>query len=93
MNISIEKKEFSEAVHIVSRFAERKSATLPVLSAILIIAGDDGIKLRATNLEIGIDRKVPGKITTNGVVAIPAAVLQQIASSFNTEGTITQVGS
>lgn len=89
MNISIEKKEFSEAVYIVARFAERKSATLPALSSILIIAGDEGIKLRATNLEIGIDLKLPGKITTHGVVAVPATILQQIAGSFGQEGTIT----
>ena len=89
MNISIEKKEFSEAVHIVSRFADRKSATLPALSSIMLIAGDEGIKLRATNLETGIDLKLPGKITTDGVVAIPAVILQQIASAFTQEGSIT----
>lgn len=89
MNILIGKKEFSEAVHIVSRFAERKSTTLPALSSILIIAGDDGIKLRATNLETGIDLKLNGKITTHGVVAIPATILQQIAGSFTQEGDIT----
>lgn len=89
MNISIEKKEFSEAVHKVARFAERKSATLPALSSILLIAGDEGIKLRATNLETGIDLKLSGKVVNDGVVAIPATILQQIASSFTQEGDIT----
>jgi len=88
MNISIEKKEFSEAVHIVSRFAERKAGTLPVLSSILIIASDEGIKMRATNLETGIDLKIQGEIKTEGVVAIPAMLLQQIASSLTNEGKI-----
>ncbi len=89
MIISIEKKKFSEAVHTVARFAERKSATLPALSSILIIAGDDGIKMRATNLETGIDLKLEGTCTTKGVVAIPATILQQIAGSFTQEGKIT----
>lgn len=89
MIISIEKKKFSEAVHIAARFADRKSATLPVLSTILIIAGDDGIKMRATNLETGIDLKLEGECTTKGVVAIPAVILQQIASSLTHEGNIT----
>jgi DNA polymerase III subunit beta len=88
MNISIEKKEFSTAVHTVSRFAERKSGTLPALSAILIVAGDDGIKLRATNLEAGADLKIKGNTLSDGVVAIPAHVLLQIASSFTNEGAI-----
>ena len=88
MNILIE-KEFSEAVHTVARFAERKSTTLPALSSILIIAGDDGIKLRATNLETGIDLKLSGEVITDGVVAIPAILLQQIAGSFTQEGKVS----
>jgi DNA polymerase-3 subunit beta len=89
MNISIEKKEFSEAVHKVSRFAEKKSGTLPILSSLLILAGKEGIKMRATNLEIGIDLKLKGTCVSEGVVAVPAALLQQIASSFTQDGSIT----
>ena len=89
MIISIEKKKFSDAVHIVARFAQRKSATLPALSSILIIAGDEGIKLRATNLETGIDLTLAGECIEKGVVAIPATILQQIASSFTQEGKVT----
>lgn len=88
MNISIEKKIFSEAVYRVARFAERKNTTLPALSSILIIAGDEGIKMRATNLETGIDLKIEGECKSNGVVAIPAAVLQQVAGSLTQEGKI-----
>lgn len=89
MNISIEKKIFSEAVHKAFRFTERRNATLPVLSSILILAGDEGIKMRATNLETGIDLKIEGECKAHGVVAIPSGVLQQIASSLMGEGTIT----
>jgi DNA polymerase III subunit beta len=89
MNISIEKKEFYEAVHNAARFAERKNATLPALSSVLIIAGDDGIKMRATNLETGIDLKIKGTIISEGVVAIPAHILQQIAGSLTQEGSVT----
>lgn len=88
MNISIEKKKFSDAVHTVARFAERKSGTLPALSSILIIAGDEGIKMRATNLETGIDLKIEGLVKSDGVVAIPAVLLQQIASSLSNEGKV-----
>jgi len=89
MNISIEKKIFSEAVYKVARFAERKSSTLPALSTVLILAGDGDIKMRATNLETGIDLKIEGRVTTDGVVAVPAAVLQQIAGSLTGEGEVT----
>jgi DNA polymerase III subunit beta len=89
MVITLGKKEFAEAVNIVSRFAERRSATLPVLSGIAIIAGDAGIKLRATNLETGIDLRVDGTITDPGVIALPATVLREITSSFGGSGTMT----
>ncbi len=89
MNISIEKNEFYRAVNTASRFADKKGSALPVLSSILIISGDDGIKMRATNLETGIDLKIKGTSISDGVVAIPAQILSQIASSFNQEGNIT----
>lgn len=89
MFISIEKKKFSDAVYKTARFAERKVGTLPALASILIIAGDDGIKMRATNLETGIDLKLDGERKRDGVVAVPAVVLQQIASSFVNDGVVT----
>ncbi|PIR83207.1 DNA polymerase III subunit beta [Candidatus Kaiserbacteria bacterium CG10_big_fil_rev_8_21_14_0_10_56_12] len=89
MNISIEKKEFSEAVHKVARFSEKRAGTLPALSTILILAGDDGIKMRATNLETGIDLRVDGKVFSHGAVALPATTLQQIAGSLAGEGDLS----
>jgi len=89
MEIVIDKKEFSDAVGKVSRFAERRSVTLPVLAGIAIVAGDDGIKLRATNLETGIDLKIPGIIRTEGVVVIPASILKEITNSLTGVGSIT----
>ncbi len=89
MVITLGKKEFAEAVNTVSRFAERRSATLPVLSGIALIAGDDGIKLRATNLETGIDLRVEGTIKDPGVVALPASVLREITSSLSGAGSLS----
>ncbi len=89
MHISIENKVFIQSVHIVSRFAERRGATLPALASILIIANEDGIKMRATNLEAGIDLKVVGTCKTPGALAVPAALIAQIASSLSPEGIST----
>lgn len=73
---------------MVARFAERRSATLPVLAGIAIVAGDDGIKLRATNLETGIDFRLNGDIKAPGVVVLPAATLRDITSSFTGAGAV-----
>lgn len=89
MIIILDKKEFSEAVGRVARFAQRQSGSLPVLSGIAVIAGDDGIKLRATNLETGIDFKISGTIQHPGVVALPAVTLREITSAFGNSGTVT----
>ena len=89
MNIVFDKKEFADAVGITARFAERRTATLPVLSAIVIVAGNDGIKLRATNLETGIDLALRGTIKSPGVVALPAHILKDIAASFSGTGTLS----
>ena len=75
-------------MHIASRFAQKRMETLPALASVLLIAGDDGIKLRATNLETGIDLKLDGEVKAEGVVAVPAAVLQQITASFSGEGSV-----
>jgi DNA polymerase-3 subunit beta len=89
MIITIDKKEFSEGVALVARFAERRSGTLPVLAGVAIIAGDDGIKLRATNLETGIDLKIEGSIKEEGVTALPASTLRDIAASLSGGGQVT----
>lgn len=89
MILTIEKKKFIEAVHTVSRFAEKGASTLPVLSSILILSGNEGIKFRATNLETGIDFKISGTHVGDGVCAIPARILEQIASSLFGDGEVT----
>lgn len=89
MVIILDKKEFADAVAAVARFAQRTSASLPVLAGIAIIAGDDGIKLRATNLETGIDLSLSGTIKETGVVALPATVLREITASLSGTGPLT----
>lgn len=52
-----------------------KNLTLPVLGSILIIAEGKSIKLRATNLDLGIEFEIPAKIEKNGAVAVPGSVI------------------
>lgn len=88
MILIVDKKAFSDAVGMVARFAERRGGSLPVLAGIALIAGDDGIKLRATNLETGIDIRVEGTIEETGVTVLPASILREITSSFSGTGTL-----
>ncbi len=88
MYIIIQKKELAEAVHAAARFASKQQATLPVLGCVVIVAGEGGIHLRATNLETGIDTVLPGEVKTHGVVAVPARIFEEFVSSLGTEGPV-----
>jgi len=67
-------ESLAQAVATASRFAERR-ANLPVLGCVLITAEGSRLTLRATNLECGVEITVTAKVSTEGTVAVPAAVL------------------
>lgn len=62
-----------------------KNLTLPILGSILIQTEDNGLLLRATNLNIGAEIKIPAKIIEGGSVAVPAALLAQICNGLQGE--------
>lgn len=57
-----------------------KNLTLPILSSILLIATGKSLKIRSTNLSLGIEIEVPAKIETEGVAAIKGDIA---AGSFS----------
>ncbi len=58
-----------------------KNLTLPILNSILFIASGKSLKLRATNLSLGIEIEIPAKIEKEGVAAISGSVLSGIFSN------------
>lgn len=60
-----------------------KNLTLPVLSSILLIASGKSLKLRSTNLSLGIEIEIPAKIEKEGIVAISGSVLSGIFTNTN----------
>jgi DNA polymerase III subunit beta len=59
-----------------------KNLTLPILSSILLIASGKSLKLRSTNLSLGIEVEIPAKIEKEGVLAISGSVLGGIFSNM-----------
>lgn len=57
-----------------------KNLTLPVLGSVLWVATGKTLKLRATNLNIGIEMEIPAKIEREGVVAIRSDILSSLFS-------------
>lgn len=74
MKIDFSKKQVVEALTLAERVSGKN---LPVQSVngIFVHAGGDGIIVRATNLEVGVEIVLPGKVLQKGSAVIPGAVL------------------
>ncbi|OGI59630.1 DNA polymerase III subunit beta [Candidatus Nomurabacteria bacterium RIFCSPHIGHO2_02_FULL_37_45] len=59
-----------------------KNLTLPVLNSILLIASGKSLKLRSTNLSLGIEVEIPAKIEKEGMLAVSGSVLGGIFSNI-----------
>jgi len=66
-----------------------KNLTLPILGSILILASGKSIKLRATNLSLGIEIEIPAKIEKEGVVAVSGIVFQNIFLTMRINTTVS----
>ncbi len=81
MKLSVMQENLARGLSVVSRAVSTRS-TLPVLANVLLRTEDAGLKLTATNLEIGVTYWVPGKIETDGATTVPAKLLTDIVSSL-----------
>jgi len=74
-------ENLARGLSVVSRAVSTRS-TLPVLANVLLRTEDGGLKLTATNLEIGITYWVPGKIDTDGATTVPAKLLTDYVNTL-----------
>ncbi len=81
MNVSVMQENLARGLSVVSR-AVSSRATLPVLANVLLRTQDAGLKLTATNLEIGINCWVPGKVAEEGEITVPAKLLTDLVASL-----------
>jgi DNA polymerase III subunit beta len=81
MNVSVMQENLARGLQTVSR-AVSSRATLPVLANVLLKTENAGLKLTATNLEIGINCWVPGKVTEEGEITVPARLLTDLVTSL-----------
>ncbi len=66
-----------------------KNLTLPVLGSILWVATNKTLKLRSTNLSLGIEVDVPAKIEKEGTIAIRGDILSSLFSIFTGDGNVS----
>ena len=81
MKISTTKARLLNAILLAERVVGKKES-LPVLSCILLEAGKE-LSLSATNLEAGVDIKIPVEVEETGMIAVNAHVLSQTIRSIS----------
>lgn len=74
MNVSVSQAILSQALGVVSHAVASKSS-MPILSNIYLSAENDELKLSATNLELGINYRIPAEVNEEGAVTVPAKLL------------------
>ena len=81
MEFSADTKSLAEALDQVQEAVEKKS-TIPILSHVLVEASLNGLRLAATDLEVGIRTSCPAQVKAPGSVAVPARRLLEIVRSL-----------
>jgi DNA polymerase-3 subunit beta len=81
VKLSVMQENLARGLSVVSRAVSTRS-TLPVLANVLLKTEDAGLKLTATNLEIGITYWVAGKVDVDGATTVPARLLTDLVTSL-----------
>jgi len=81
VKLSVMQENLARGLSVVSRAVSTRS-TLPVLANVLLRTENAGLKLTATNLEIGITSWVPGRIDTEGALTVPARLITDVVSGL-----------
>ena len=81
MKLSLMQENLARGLQVVSRAVSTRNP-LPVLSNVLLRTEDAGLKLTATNLEIGITAWVAGRIDSEGALTVPARLLTDVVSGL-----------
>ncbi len=82
MKIECVQEKIKEAIELTERVAG-KHMTLPVLSCILLDASSKtSLIVKSTNIDLGIEVSIPAKIEENGIVAVPAQVINSFLNGL-----------
>jgi len=78
MQLVIERGELLKALSHVTSVVERRT-TIPILSNVLLIAGANGLELKATDLEREVIESANADVGEAGAVTVPAHMIHDIA--------------
>ncbi len=79
MKIEVSHERLLKAVSLAEKVSG-KNLTLPVLNCILLFVEKQMLVIKSTNLDLGVEIKIPAKIFSEGEVAVSGSVLQHTLS-------------
>lgn len=88
MKIECLKESLLDGILIAEK-ATGKNLTLPILKCILIKSKKNILSIRATNLDLGIEIKIPAHVVEDGVIAVPGNILHSSISTIYTGSKVT----
>ena len=91
MKIICSKNELLKGVNTVSKAVPVRT-TFPILECILIEAGDDGIRLTANDMELGIETVIEGTVEETGMIALDARIFSDIVRKLPDNDVVIQTG-
>jgi DNA polymerase-3 subunit beta len=80
MRVSCLQENLARGLNIVSRAVAPRTATLPVLTHVLLATDQGRLKIAATNLELGISCWIGAKVEDEGAITIPARTLTDLVA-------------
>jgi DNA polymerase-3 subunit beta len=87
MKIECLKEKLNSAVSKAEKVTG-KNLTLPVLSCLYLEAKNNSLKIKATNLDLGIEITIPVKVVEEGIVAVPGGILNSYISNLSNDKNI-----
>jgi DNA polymerase-3 subunit beta len=82
MRVTVERAALLKALGHVHRVVERRN-TIPILSNVLLRAGDGALRLKATDLDIEVTETISADITESGSTTVPAYVIYDIVRKLS----------
>lgn len=84
MRLSVNQSSLAKALSIVNRAVSSRT-TMPILGNVLLDATGEGLRLAATNREIGINCWIAADVEESGSTTIPARLLSEFINSLPNE--------
>ena len=82
MKLTCSPDALSQALQVVSRAVSPRT-TLPILNNVLLETSPEGLRLTATNMEIGIVDQVDAEVSSEGSVTLPAKLLTEFVAQLH----------